>query len=315
MGTTNLRYFRLDSSPYQKEEFFQKENKMFKALGIEKGESPFDSEILISNTHTDFKKIPLSDLKKTKLILHPNSGYDNIPAQFVSEASFPILTGNSIRSHGVVEYTLSKVFKHFCAQEDSPSWDESRAWNRKRLRDQNVFILGHGIIGTLLEKSLRPLVNKIQVHDPFQGLHNKDPEDIDIVLLASSLNKTSEKFINKAFLKKLNPGWLLVNGARGKLIDQEDLLTCLKGMLDATAYLDVFETEPFLAEEFRNIPNLFKSSHIAGVSMNLDELIIDFERECSSKFITHRSNQANFETHFKELLLKNKLSKDISFLV
>ncbi|MFT6070188.1 MAG: D-3-phosphoglycerate dehydrogenase [Bacteriovoracaceae bacterium] len=315
MGTTHLKYFRLDSSPYQKAEFFQKEYEMFKSLGVEKGENPFDSEILISNTHTDFNKIPLVKLKKTKLILHPNSGYDNIPTEFVREASFPILRGNSIRAHGVAEFTLSKVFQHFCPLEDSQAWDNTRAWDRKLLREQNVFILGLGMIGTLLEQSLRPLVNKIQVHDPFQGHHNSEPIDIDIVLLASSLNKTSERFVDKDFLNKLNPDWLLVNGARGKLVDQKDLLESLRAMKGATAFLDVFESEPFRSEEFSNVPNLYKSSHVAGVSRNLDDLIIDFERDCTTKFITHRSNQPAFETHFKELLLKNKLSKDISFLV
>ncbi|MFT6603926.1 MAG: phosphoglycerate dehydrogenase-like enzyme, partial [Bacteriovoracaceae bacterium] len=113
----------------------------------------------------------------------------------------------------------------------------------------------------------------------------------------------------------LNPDWLLVNGARGKLVDQKDLLESLRAMKGATAFLDVFESEPFRSEEFSNVPNLYKSSHVAGVSRNLDDLIIDFERDCTTKFITHRSNQPAFETHFKELLLKNKLSKDISFLV
>jgi phosphoglycerate dehydrogenase-like enzyme len=315
MGTTDLNYFRLNSSSYQKADFSQKENRMFKGLGINLAKDEFSSEILISNTHTDFSKIPLHKLEKTQLFLHPNSGYDNIPANFVRKAPFPILIGNSIRSHGVTEYILSRVFKHFSSIEDSKKWDSTRKWNRKRLADQNVYILGRGHIGTLLEKSLKPLVKKVHFYDPFQGHSNKKPEGIDIVLLASSLNKTSEKIIDREFFKNLNSGWVLVNAARGALINQEDLLLALKEDQLASAYLDVYEKEPFSSESFKDLTNLYCTSHIAGVSSNLDDLIIEFERECASKFLTHRSNQQQFETHFKELLLKNKLGADISFLI
>ena len=315
MGTTSLKYFRLDSSPYQKSNFLEEEGRMFNDLGLQKANSPFDSEILISNTHTDFSKLPLEKLSKVELFLHPNSGYDNFPADYVKKAPFPIITGNSIRAHGVTEFILSKVFQHFSALENAREWDATRSWKRKLLRDSNVYLIGYGHIGTLLEQSLRPLVKKIIIHDPFKGLDFKDPEGSDIVLLASSLNKTSERIIDKEFLERLSPAWLLINAARGRLINENALIQALKSQPSSTAFLDVFESEPCDFKAYEKIPNLIKSSHVAGVSDNLDQLIIDFERDCTTKFLTHRSNLSIFESYFKELLLRNKLAADISFLI
>jgi D-3-phosphoglycerate dehydrogenase len=315
METTGLSYFRLDSSSYHRADFFIKEEKMFNSQGVSRGKDPFESQILISNTHTDFNKLPLERLNQTKLLLHPNSGYDNIPAAFVHKAPFPIITGNSIRAHAVTEYILGALFHHFSSLPLSEKWDTSRTWDRLRLADQSVFILGYGHIGKLLEQSLKPLVKKIIIHDPYQGLDHKNPEGSDVVLLASSLNKTSKGIIDKAFLSRLAPRWVLINGARGALIKEADLISSLKEDPSSSAYLDVFEKEPLDFSQFSSINNLHTSSHIAGVSENLDELILAFERDCTENFLTHRSNRGSFETYFKELLLKNKLSTDISFLV
>lgn len=311
MGTTRLTYFRLDTSTYHGPHFLEREREEFSKLGIENASDPHDALVLISNTHTDFKKLNWKELK-AKLIIHPNSGHDNIPIEFLNETNIPIICGNSIRSHGVAEYTLSRVFHHFSSLDHSPEWKPGRSWNRQRLADKNVLIIGHGLIGKIIHKSLTPLVKNITIHDPFLGMNALETENIDILLLAASLNPTSYHIVNKELLERLNNEWLLVNGARGKLVQQEDLLKTLANNPKATAYLDVFENEPFEENLFKDIPNLFCSSHVAGVSENLDQIIIEFEVEVIKTFITQGSNIREI---YKDALLQNKVSPDNSFLI
>ncbi len=315
METTNLKFYRVDISPYQSSNFTNLEIEKLSGLSISPASNQTEADILITNTHTNFKALAENLGSKVKLIIHPNSGYDNIPASFVRDKNFPIITGNPIRANGVTEYILSCVFKHFCYADNRKTWDASRSWPRTRLADQNVLIIGRGLIGDKLYQSLSPLVNSISSFDPFKNFKELDPKNKDIILLAASLNKTSAGLIDTSFLSSLPRGALLVNAARGKIINQSDLKKHLKDSPSFNAYLDVFETEPFEDNEFSDLNNLHCTSHIAGVSKNLDELILEFEYKVLSDFITHRSNIDDFLNTYSPLVLKNKLSTDKSFLI
>lgn len=315
METTNLTFHRLNLSPYQSKSFPTEEKRQIQGLGITYNLDPYDSHILISNTHTDFKKSDLDLFKKIELIIHPNSGYDNFSADFVKAANFPIVTGNTIRSHAVTEYILGKLFTHFSSIENQANWDIHRRWDRVRLIDQEVLILGHGEVGSLLEKALTPLVKKVHISDPFKNKAFSSLNKVSVVLVAAGLNKTSRNLINKDFLGQLQENWVLINAARGKIINQTELLKVLNENKSATAYLDVFESEPYQDGQFNKLENLVTSSHIAGVSKSLDQLIIKFELEVLSNFLTHRLNISSFLKLYPSLILKNKLSQDKSFLI
>ena len=64
----------------------------------------------------------------------------------------------------------------------------------------------------------------------------------------------------------------------------DDLLKYLNETPGATAYLDVFEEEPY-NDKTAQLPNLFKSSHIAGVYKNIDQEIIGFTQTVIQNFV------------------------------
>ena len=73
--------------------------------------------------------------------------------------------------------------------------------------------------------------------------------DADVIILACSLNEQTRGFANADFFASLKPGALLVNIARGALIDDAALLAALDGDRLAAAVLDVFHTEPLPADD------------------------------------------------------------------
>jgi len=315
METTSLQFFRADTSPYQESNFKDLEIQRLSQLSIIPSANLADADILLTNTHTRFDLLTEDLVKKTKLIIHPNSGYDNIPTNFVKEHDFPIIVGNPIRANGVTEYILSCVFKHFSKMHEKNIWDPSRSWPRLRLADQNILIIGKGLIGNKLCESLGPIVNSISFYDPYKGHSNLEPENKNIILVAASLNQSSKYLIEKDFLSCLPKGVVIVNAARGKIINQEDLKYYLRENKSAHAYLDVFENEPFQDNEFSDFSNIHCTSHIAGVSKNLDQLILDFEIKVLKDFLTHRLSINEFLDIYSSLCLKNKLSPDNSFLI
>lgn len=299
---------RISTSPYFKESFARLEKETIESKAdaeVLPLNSSDPADILITNTHTETEKISEADLKRCQLLIHPNSGYDNLGAEFIGRVDFPVITGNPIRAHAVANFILSALFAHYSPLPVHKTWDEGRKWPRKLLSELSVVILGRGHIGTLLEKSLSSLVGKLQVFDPYLGLNQLSLEGVDVVIPACSLNEKNHHLINRNFLSQLAPDFLLINAARGSLVKTDDLLDSLKQNPKAYAYLDVFEEEPADFSIFKNCPNLSLSSHVAGVYSGIDAVTARYVAEVIYDFQRMEENQ--FMEKYKPVLLKNRL--------
>lgn len=326
----NIQIYRTNASSYQSPSFFKQEKaKLEKIEGVKyisslneiNKDDPF---ILITNTHTDTEKIPSILLEKTILIIHPNSGHDNFPLDFIQNSNFPIVLGNPIRSHAVVEYNLGCIFNHFTNIQNHLHWSENRTWNRKLLRDQKVLILGKGHIGKVLHSSLTHLCKEVKIYDPYSENNFSNPnqltefdsnmfKDVQILICAQSLNEKNKHQIDLNSLKLLSPECLIINSARGKLLKEEDLIHFLQKNPKAFAYLDVFENEPFSPGYLHDLKNINKTSHIAGVYEKLNSDIIAFESHIIKEFLTYMNNdnKEQFSVDYSEFLLSKKIHDNL----
>ncbi len=300
-----LQIYRTSASSYQDSKFFHKEKRILEGIqGVKYITSlreldPSLPVVLITNTHTIPEEISPKLLEKTCLIIHPNSGHDNLKKTFVTEMNFPIVIGNPIRSHAVVEYILGCIFQHFTQIPHHQHWSEDRTWQRKLLRDQKVTILGHGHIGKILYQVIKPLCKELHVFDPFiekqinPDIHTQIDDstfkDTQILICAASLNPSSHHLINQRILKLLANDVLLINPARGGIIQEEDLIQYLQQNPKSYAFLDVFESEPFKPGLYNEVKNLNKTSHIAGVHEKLNNDIIAFEYIIIEDFLNHKN--------------------------
>jgi D-3-phosphoglycerate dehydrogenase len=314
--------YRTNSSTYQDSEFFNLEKdelesienvQYIKSLTEVDDTAPF---ILLSNTHTIPEELPEVLLDKTILMIHPNSGHENIPKAFVGRMEFPIVLGNPIRSHAVTEYILSCLFHHYTPISNHQYWSHDRKWERDLLRDQNVLILGFGHIGKLLYRTLSVLCKKVEVADPYydEDIKTKDIKkelsEIDltkksIIILAASLTSSSQNIINNDFLKALPNDALLINAARGEILNEEELSLFLKKNEKFFSYLDVYSREPFIPGYMHDISNVNKTSHIAGVYTDLNADIVKFEKHIIEDFIKfyEARNINQFKAQYKECIL------------
>lgn len=318
----SYQILRLNISPYQAKDFIHKEKaELEKINGIHYVDTPsfnHDQEtILITNTHTDLSLVDKRFLKNTKLILHPNSGYDNLEKDLALIKNIPLLVGHSIRAQGVAEYILSSLFQAMTELPQHLNWDTQRKWDRRLISDSEIIIFGYGHIGQIVAQTLHALGAKIKVIDPYvsqcpfpfyKNFKEIDLKTSQVIISAMGLNQTSLKIFSEDFFNQLNPEVIFINGARGKLVDEESLKYFLKLHPKAQAFLDVFSEEPF-QESWRNIPQVWKTSHIAGVSRDLDQKIINFERMAINDFI--KLNQGQFKERYQRELLENKLIKGI----
>lgn len=301
-----LKLYRTDISPYQARNFVALEQASLIEHGFDWATTIDDADILITNTHTNLTKINAANLPLLKLIIHPNSGYDNFDVTEVKSLKCPIIIGSRVRSSSVTNYIVASLFHALGMPKWQNHWDKDRQWNRRSLENMSIQLIGFGHIGKTLETSLRPLCGEIFIYDPFKNLHDFRLERVDAVIFACSSNKKNHHFFNQEKLKLLKDDCIIINAARGKLINQADLIKWLGENPNALAYLDVFEEEPTDLSVFP--PNARCSSHIAGVDHQLDQRIITFVSNVANDF--KLLNNSDFTHKWHDAILSNRIVDD-----
>lgn len=309
---------RTHISPYQSQDFLTREKALISGQtdcfysSLESYQNDLDT-ILITNTHTRLRDLPAKLLKQTKLIIHPNSGYDHFEDDHDLCKNIPLVVGHTVRAQAVAEYSLAALFEGLVELPQHVSWDKNRNWNRRLIKDTDIWIFGHGHIGKLIADTLKVLGAKITIVDPYQPerlAHWKDGKlnEARVIISAMSLNKTSQHYFNEEFFQHLGQEVLFINGARGKLVDEKALKGYLLSNPNSFAFLDVFEQEPF-GEEWHGFPQVWKTSHIAGVERDLDQRILDFEVHVLKDFLA--LSVESFKKKFEKELLQNKWIKGV----
>jgi len=305
----SFQVIRTHLSPYQSQDFSLREQKIVEKYHhiYRKIDQPLERDvILITNTHTKLSTLPKTLIEKTKLIIHPNSGYENFEESKSLVSTIPLVIGHEVRAQGVTEYIMH-VLKHAIGQLSfHDSWSPTRVWSRRLISDLRVLILGYGHVGMRLEKILESYGAKVFVFDPYKRKVNEPPfEEIDVLVSTMSSNEANSKFINSDYLQKFRNDLIVINPSRGSVVHESDLKSFMRKNSSARAYLDVFEDEPFSTSDWENYPNIYKTSHIAGVDQFLDQRILHFVDKTLSDFTF--LNEQDFLKKYQDELFQNKL--------
>ena len=152
-------------------------------------------------------------------------------------------------------------------------------WNRiqgQELTGKTVGIIGCGHIGKDLVRLLAPfrctvLVNDIVSYADFYAEHGIRPVDLptllaeaDIVTVHTPLNETTYRLIGRSELAAMKSTAILVNTARGGIIDEAEMKSALMGGTLGYGCIDPFEVEPASDSELLNLPNVITSPHMGA---------------------------------------------------
>jgi C-terminal binding protein len=160
------------------------------------------------------------------------------------------------------------------------TWDYRTAVGAPRLRGKTFGVVGCGRIGTATALRALALGLDVVFHDPFlrQGMDkalgirrafqlDELLEQSHFVSLHSYLDTTTRHMINERTLASMRPGAVLINTARGPLVDEQALLNALDSGHIAFAGLDVVESEPLENDRLRTHPNILLTPHTAFYSV------------------------------------------------
>jgi D-3-phosphoglycerate dehydrogenase len=144
-----------------------------------------------------------------------------------------------------------------------------------------VGVVGYGAIGTRVVRLLRAFGCRILVADPYVQLSEEDRQagvslvpldqllaEADVVTLHPRVTEETRHIIDEAALAAMKPDALLVNTARGPLVDYDALYSALSSGRLGGAMLDTFAVEPVPADwPLLKLPNVTLTPHVAGASV------------------------------------------------
>lgn len=202
---------------------------------------------------------PIERFSKLKYIQLTSAGYDRIPMDYVKKCKIDIYNARGVYSIPMAEYAISGVLQlykqaiFFRENQNAHSWKKHRGLIE--LAGKKVCIIGCGSVGTECAKRFLAFDCKVIGIDVnfkrdknFNSIFVLEEMDrvlplVDILVLTLPLTDKTFHMINAEKLSLLKDGAIVVNIARGAVIDYKGLIASLNGKLGG-AVLDVFEEEP-----------------------------------------------------------------------
>lgn len=229
------------------------------------------------------RRVIEASIPRLKVISKWGTGIDSIDKEACNE--YDVMLGNT--PNAFTEPVADSVFGYMLTFARQHPWMDRAmkkgVWKKipgKALRECTLGIIGIGNIGSALVKRAQPfgmkvLGNDIREIDPgfvkTYDLEMVDLEELlsraDFVSVNCDLNPTSRHLIDKKALSLMKPEAVLINTARGPIVEEKALVTALQEQVITGAAMDVYECEPLPGEsQLRDFPQVLLAPHNANSS-------------------------------------------------
>jgi D-3-phosphoglycerate dehydrogenase len=204
-------------------------------------------------------------------------GVDNVDFSACKELNIPIINTPNMFGGEVADVGMALLLglarqTHFIDREirNNHSWPKPAGMS---IAGKHIGVIGFGDIGENLVKRLSGFDVNVTVYDPgiegdkgFNFVNRKafplGLEECDFLVFTCALNKHNYHMLNAETISKLKTGAMVINVARGPLIDEQALIASLESGHVAAAGLDVFEVEPLPQySPLRDMPQCIFGSH------------------------------------------------------
>jgi lactate dehydrogenase-like 2-hydroxyacid dehydrogenase len=222
-------------------------------------------------------------------------GYDHVDANYAREHNIVVTNTPDVLTEEVADIAMGLLIATLREFIKADRYLRSGLWTTQQyplsvgsLRDRKVGIVGMGrigqAIGRRLEASLVPVV--YHSRNPVTSVSYKHYPDliemakaVDTLVVIVPGGPATAKMINADVLKALGPRGVVINVARGSVVDEEALIAALKSGAILAAGLDVFAKEPAVPDELKAMQNVVLLPHIGSASVvtrnAMDQLVVD----------------------------------------
>lgn len=236
-----------------------------------------DVDAVIAGTEP-YNKETLATADRLKVISRVGIGLDSVDLDYCAKRGIAVTYTPDAPSDGVAELTVANILnmlRHIHASDHSV---REGAWNRlmgRLVREVTIGILGVGRIGSRVIRLLEPFEPRILAHDTDPTVHGKAMpntewsdlpsllKEADLISIHIPMNEANRHFINRDRIAAMNTGSMIINTARGGIVDTSALTDALLQRHLGGAALDVYEEEPYVGPLTR-LDNVVLTAHIAA---------------------------------------------------
>ena len=228
-----------------------------------------------------FDKALLADMPNLGLIACFNAGYDGIDPGWAREHGIRVTHAREVNHEDVADFAIGQIVNHYRILSGGDRWIRAGGWiaggpraPTRSLAGARLGIVGLGAIG----KAVARRAQVMRMSPMWWGPRDKRvpwpraaslielARASDILVIAASASAGNRGLISTEVIDALGPRGLLVNVARGSLVDEAALIAALRSGALGAAALDVFEEEPIALDRWRDVPNVALTPHSAGVT-------------------------------------------------
>jgi D-3-phosphoglycerate dehydrogenase len=235
---------------------------------------------------TPIDKEFLSHAPKLRIVARHGVGYDAVDVPALTERGIPLTVTPDANAACVAEHAMmlmlniAKQTKFYDSATRELRWSNPPVPGTFDLGGKTVLVMGFGRIGGRVARLCKAFDMTVLVRDPFIPQNtikgagfipvkdlNAGLAEADIVTVHLPSSAATRGIVNGEFLASMKSGAVLINTARGTLVDEKALAGALTSGHIAAAGLDVFWTEPVVADNpLLKAPNLIMTPHSAAAT-------------------------------------------------
>ena len=242
--------------------------------------SPYDALVIRSATKVTADLLEAAD--SLKVVGRAGIGLDNVDIPAATKKGVAVMNtpgGNVVTT---AEHTISLMMALTRKIPQGTASLKAGRWDKKKLQGREVMnktlgVIGFGKIGSVVADRARGLKMRVVIYDPVvqpdviekEGFEwvplDKLFREADYITVHVPKNKNTTGLINKAAFDQMKNGVMIINCARGGIVDEDDLYNALTSGKVAGAALDVFATEPPPAEHpLLGMDNIICTPHLGA---------------------------------------------------
>jgi D-3-phosphoglycerate dehydrogenase len=278
----------LISDPFSKE--LAEDLKRFGEVTDDKSELP-NADIVLVRSATKATKEYIDQAPNLKLIIRGGVGIDNIDVEYAKSKNIIVRNTPEASSIAVAELVITLMLAIQRNLVRAHNTTKNHEWIKKQLKGNELYRKTLGLIG--IGRIAREVFSRAKAFE--MNLIACDPyvcydecsmveyddiyKDADFISLHVPLTDETKGMINKETIAKMKDGVIIINTARGKLINEGDLAEALKSGKVKYAGLDVFESEPPENSPLLDCDNVLLTPHLGAQTYeNMDrigEIVMD----------------------------------------
>jgi lactate dehydrogenase-like 2-hydroxyacid dehydrogenase len=237
----------------------------------------------------------LARFPKLEIVAAFGVGYDHVDAAYARDHNITVTNTPDVLTEEVADVAMGLLICTLREFVKADRYLRSGLWLAQNLplstgslRDRTVGMVGMGRIGQAIARRLDASRVPVVYHtrNPAAGVSYQHYPDliemakaVDTLIVIVPGGAGTAKMVNAEILRALGPRGVIINVARGTVVDEQALIAALKSGTIMAAGLDVFEREPNVPDELKSMQNVVLLPHIGSASVvtrnAMDQLVVD----------------------------------------